>query len=236
MLCVVSLHGFAQVRLGIQGGVSVANFWQTEGFSGLVTRLSSSPIAAYHGGIIAEVDLGSHLVLQPALLYFESGSHLQNTTGFVNPPGLDINYSNTTVKLYSLRLPVNLVWKIDIDKKTKILFGLGPYIAQGTSGTEKGYYIAEQLSSNSAVRVPIDNKIHFSNATSYATSGMSYASSFDIGGNILAGVEYKKFQLTIDFNRGLSRMYRSFDANCGTLAWNFSLAYYIFGHNRKPQP
>jgi Outer membrane protein beta-barrel domain len=237
ILCFASIQGFAQIRLGVQGGSSVANFWQTDGFTGLPSNLSTSPIGAYHAGVIAEIDLTSHLVLQPALLYCETGSHLQNIAGFVDPPGFDIDYSNSTLRVYSLRLPVNLVVKAKVNSKTKVLFGLGPYLAKSLSGTEKGYYSGDSLLSNGgylAETKTINNKVKISSELSNSTSGIANVSSLDVGGDILAGVEYKKFQVTINYSRGLTRFYRTTYANCGNMAWNFSLAYMIFGHNRKP--
>lgn len=237
ILCFASVQGFAQIRLGVQGGSSVANFWQTDGFTGLPTNLSTSPIGGFHAGILAELDLNSFMVLQPALQYCETGSHIQNIAGFVDPPGFDIDYSNSTLRVYSLRLPVNLLVKARVNSNVKVLFGLGPYLSKSLSGTEKGYYTGDSLLSNGgylAETKTIDNKVKISSALSNATAGISNVSSLDVGGDILAGVDYKKFELTINYSRGLTRFYRTTYANCGNTIWNFSLAYMIFGHNRKP--
>jgi outer membrane protein with beta-barrel domain len=236
ILCFATVQGFGQIRLGVQGGESVANFWQTDEYTGLPSGLSTSPIGAFHEGIIAEMDLNSFLVLQPALLYYEQGTHFQNITGFVDNPGFDIDYSNSTLRVYSLRLPVNLVAKLKVTDKIKLFFGLGPFLSKSLSGTEKGYYTGDSLLAGGgylAETKTINNKVKISSDLSNSTSGIANVSSLDVGGDILGGIEYKRFQLSFNFSRGLIRYYRNTYTNCGNTAWSFSLAYYIFGHNRK---
>jgi Outer membrane protein beta-barrel domain len=239
VFCFASISGFAQFRLGVEGGETVANFWQTDGFTGLPSNLSTSPIGGFHAGVLGELDLTSHLFLQPALLFYQTGSHMQNIAGFVDPPGFDIDYSNTTLRVNSLRLPVNLVIKANIDSKSKVFFGIGPYLSKALSGTEKGYYTGDSLLSNGgylAETKTVNNKVKISNDYSNSTSGIANVSSLDVGGDIMIGGEYKKFQLTINYSRGLTRYYRTTYANCGNMGWDFTLAYMIFGHNRKPAP
>ena len=238
ILCFGVTQGFAQIRLGIEGGSTTANFWQTDGFKGLGTGLSSWPITGFHAGLVGELDLGgSGVVFQPAVLYYENGSHLGNAAGFIDNGNVTIDYTNTTLKIYSIRVPLNFIYKFPITSKFKVLGGMGPYFAKTLSANEKGYYMGNIEDANGNYVFaggPINNKAQISSGVSYATGGVSRVNSYDIGGDVLIGAEYKKFQFTINYNRGFTRMYRTAYANCGNFAWNFTLAYLLFGHDRKP--
>lgn len=237
ILCLTVTRSFGQFRLGVTGGATTANLWQTDGYTGVPTGLSSWPITGFNGGLIAEIDLNSSgLMIQPSLSYYVYGSHLANSQGF--PSGnITIDYSNTMLYVYSLRLPVNLVYKFSITDKWKVFAGIGPYIAKALSGTEKGYYKGYYTTPDGqyiGVGGHIDNKAKISTDLSNSTAGITNINPYDIGGNLLLGVEYKKFQFSINYSRGFTKVYRSSYANTGNFAWNFSLAYMIFGHNKKP--
>jgi hypothetical protein len=238
ILCLAVTRGFGQVRLGIQGGATTANFWQTDGYSGLGTGLSSWPITGFTGGLIGEIDLNSSgLMIQPSLSYYVYGSHLANSAGFIDGPNFHLGYTNTMLYVYSIRLPINLVYKFSITDKWKVFGGLGPYIAKALSGTEKGYYKGDSLLPNGqyiGVEGQINNKAQISKGLSYSPGGVTRINPYDIGGDILLGVEYKKFQFAMNYSRGFTRIYRTNYVNAGNFAWNFSLAYMIFGHNKKP--
>jgi hypothetical protein len=240
ILCFGVTSGFAQIRLGIEGGSTTANFWQTSGYNGLGTGLSSWPTTGWHAGLVGELDLGSSgVVLQPAVLYYVNGSHLANSVGFTDNTNIAINYSNTTVKVASLRIPINFVYKFAVTNKIKVLGGLGPYFAKTLSGTEKGWYggnIQDANGNFTPAGGGINNKVQISDGISYAPGGVSRVNSYDIGGDLLFGAEYKKFQCTINYSRGFTRMYRTTYANCGNFAWSFTVAYLLFGHDRKPLP
>jgi len=237
ILCLTVTRSFGQFRLGVTGGATTANLWQTDGYTGVPTGLSSWPITGFTGGLIAEIDLNSSgLMIQPSLSYYVYGSHLANSTGF--PSGnVIIDYSNTMLYIYSLRLPVNLVYKFSITDKWKVFAGIGPYVAKALSGTEKGYYKGYYTASDGSyvgVGVQINNKAKLSTDLSNAPAGITNINPYDVGGNVLLGLEYKKFQFAINYSRGFTKVYRSSYANTGNFAWNFSLAYMIFGHNKKP--
>lgn len=237
ILCLTVTRSFGQIRLGVMGGATTANLWQTDGFHGLPTGLSSWPVTGFNGGLIAEIDLNSSgLMIQPSLTYGSSGSHLANSIGFADGANYNVDYTNTMLYVFSLKLPVNLVYKFHITDKWKVFAGIGPYITKNLSGSEKGYYKGDTLINNQyfVLGGQINNKAKIAKGISYAPGGTTYISPYDIGGNILLGLEYKKFQFAINYSRGFTQVYRNTYANTGNFAWNFSLAYMIFGHNKKP--
>lgn len=238
ILCFTATKGFAQLRLGIEGSFSSLNWWQSQGYKGLASGVNTWAINGFQAGIVAEYDLGhTNLILQPAVLYTDNGSHLGNRQGFPPAPdGNTIGFSNTTILLYAIRVPVNLLYKWDFNK-VRILTGLGPYIAKNISGTEKGFYQTSHLSNGEFVTLKprIDNKVDFTSGKSSAVEGITKIAPYDIGMDIQLGAQYKKFQFNINYARGFTRLYSTNWVNAGNSVWSFTLAYLIFGHDIKPK-
>lgn len=238
ILCFTVTQGYAQLRLGVEGSYSSVGLWQSQGYSGLPSGMNTSLRNGFQAGIVAEYDLGhTNLILQPAVLYALNGANLGNSQGFPSNGTLSIGSSYSTIKLYSVRIPVNLLYKWEITDKIKVLVGLGPYFAQHISGTEKGYYTADSLSNGNYVNVTysIDNKVKFESGKSSSVQGVTRIQPYDIGMDAEIGVQYKRFQFMINYSRGFSTLYQTNYVNMGNTFWNFTLAYMIFGHDIKPK-
>jgi Outer membrane protein beta-barrel domain len=237
ILCLASMHGFAQFRLGVQGSFSSLNMWQSDGYGGLPTGLHTEAMNGFQGGLVGEYDLGySGLVLQPAVMYAENGSHLVNTQGFYDTGNETIGLTDTHLKVYSIRVPINLLFKYELNSRVKVFIGAGPYIAKNISGSEKGniYYVEDNNNTVELSR-PLNNKAKMNSNTSLATQGITNITPFDFGADLLFGASYKKFDFSISYNRGFSRIYHTSYANAGNTFWNFTVAYTILGHDRKPK-
>ncbi|HEY4111354.1 outer membrane beta-barrel protein [Puia sp.] len=238
ILCLASLQGFSQLRLGVQGSFSSLNYWQNDRYTGLTAGENTWAMNGWQAGVFAEYDLGySGLEIQPALMYASTGAHLGQSKGFANSGNFVIGFSDTKLKVNTIRLPVNLLYSFRIDSKWKVFAGVGPYIAKNLSGTEKGFYTGYDNSSNVYVpgTFPINNKIHISGDNSYATLGKSNVASLDAGMDALIGLQYKKLQISASWVRGFSREYHTDYVNMGNMNWNFTLGYVLFGHERKPR-
>lgn len=244
LLCFVSIQGYAQIKVGVTAGFNDAGFWQTDGFEGLDPEQSVSPINAFHGGIMGELELRNNWFLQASVLYFESGAHLRNRQGLPSSGNFNTDLTNTTLRIYALRVPVNFIYKINTGipykgANLKILLGGGAYISQTLSGTEKGYSVGHSSAPGDDNTVPvygkIDNKVQISDQLSYAALGISRVAPLDAGGTLLLGAEWKKYELNFNYSRGFSRVYRSTFANTGNNVFSFSLVYFLYGHARKPK-
>ncbi len=191
----------------------------------------------FQAGVVGEYDLGySGLVLQPALMYAMNGSHVGQSTGFLNNPSFSYDFTDTRIKVYSLRLPINLLYTYRIDSKFKVFAGIGPYFAKNLSGTEKGTAYGDSTNNfNTTYTFPINNKIKFNNKESAAFLGVSNVSSIDVGMDVMLGFQYKKVEVSASWNRGFSRQYYTDQVNMGNEFWNLTVGYIIFGHERKPK-
>lgn len=239
ILCFASVKSFAQFRVGVQGSFSSVNVWQSDGYTGVPANEFTWQLNAFQAGIVAEYDLGySGLVLQPALMYAENGAHLGQTQGFGTIGNTVVDYSDTKLEYYSLRLPINLLYAYRVSPKFKVFGGVGPYISKTLSGTEKGSATGYTTTGSGYQyqTLPINNTLKISsNDPSSAWQGTSNIASIDVGMDILLGFQYKKLQVSASWNRGFSTMYRTNYVNLGNQFWNFTLGYMLFGHERKPK-
>lgn len=236
ILCFSSTHLFAQLRLGVQGSFSSVNSWQTDGVGGLPTDAFTWQMNAFQAGIFAEYDLGySGFVLQPSLVYAENGTNWENTTGFYDNANSVIGQTNTYLRIYSLRLPINLLYKYAVTDKWRVFIGLGPYVARNLGGTEKGYYTSIDDVTGKQSVYQINNTLKINSNPSYSINGQSNINGFDVGADILLGFSYKKLDISASWNYGFTTTYHTTYTNMGNEFWNFTLGYTIFGHYRKPK-
>jgi hypothetical protein len=236
ILCLASTHLFAQFRLGIQGSFSTLNCWQSDQIGGLPTGAQTRQLNGFQAGVFAEYELGySGIVVQPALMYAENGTNFGNTVGFVDNANYSIGYSSTYLRMYSIRLPINFLYKYAITNKWKVFAGIGPYLAKNIGGTEKGYYQVVYSANNQPGAFPINNTIKISGEPSYAPGGVSNVTAFDFGADILMGFSYKRIEVSASFNRGFTQVYHTTYTDLGNQFWNFTVGYTLFGHDRKPK-
>jgi Outer membrane protein beta-barrel domain len=236
VLCFATTQTFAQFRLDLRGSLCPINFWQTDGFGGLPTGAQTREMSGFQGGLQGEYDLGySGITLQASVLYAENGSNIGNTQGFINNANYSIGYSSSYLRVYSVRVPVEAVYKFDISSSWKVFGGLGLYISKNISGTEKGYYVVNSNNNGSTDTLSLNNKVKFNSKPSSATQGVSNVTNFDFGADFFIGVEHKRWQFRAGYDRGFVRMWHTSYINSGNAFWDLGLSYRIFGHYRKPQ-
>jgi Outer membrane protein beta-barrel domain len=236
VLCFAATHSFAQFRLDLRGSFTPSNFWQTDGYGGLPTGAQTREISTFQGGLQGEYDLGySGLTLQASVLFAENGSNIGNVQGFIDNANYTIGYSSSYLRVYSVRVPLEIVYKFDLSSSYKVFGGLGFYVAKNISGTEKGYYEAYSNSNSNIYYFDINNKVKFNNDRSSATQGVTNVTNFDFGGDIFIGVEHKRWQFRAGYDRGFVRMWHTSYVNTGNAFWDLGLSYRLFGHYRKPQ-
>jgi len=111
------------VNLGFRGRFTSAKL--SAGFNGTNSRSSSLNVVDI--GIFPELDY-STIVFQPGLAFIQKGgsSNSDRSSGFGS------NFSDNSLTINYLELPLNVLYKIPV-KPGKILLGGGPYVAYATS-------------------------------------------------------------------------------------------------------
>jgi hypothetical protein len=236
ILCFGSTSVFAQIRLGIQGSFSALNCWQADQIGGLPTGSQTREMNGFQAGVYAEYDLGyTGIMIQPALMYAVNGTNLGQTQGFIDNANYSIGYASTYLRVNSVRLPINIVYKYAITSKWSVFAGVGPYIAKNLGGTEKGYFQIVYTSNNQPATAAINNTLKISSNPSYGVGGVSNITAFDAGIDFLLGFSYKKFDFSVSYNRGFTEIYHTTYTDLGNQFWNFTVGYRLFGHPRKPK-
>ena len=186
----------------IKGGVNLANI--TETTDGKVDN--SNTLTSFHAGAVVNIPFTKGFAFQPGLLVSGKGAKIQD--GNTN----DNNYFRSTTNPIYLELPLNFVGTIPLGKNAGIFLGAGPYVAMGIAGKNKveGKFLGASFSR--------EDKIDFSNddptTLDYEEdAGIGKMKRFDLGANVLAGVDFGKFLLSANYGFGFTKINSGGDNN-----------------------
>jgi outer membrane protein with beta-barrel domain len=174
-----------------------------------------SSINSFMVGAGAEIPLGRKWFFEPALLYFGNGSHISEE---LSNPAYN-SYLNVTVRLYYLRIPVNFIYKAELVKAVHVFAGAGLYFSRGIWGKENGQLTSKGFGTSSE---NIDSNTKFQNGVSIYWTNPTF-NPYDLGYTVLAGIEWKQFQLSSSINNGLIKAYSGFNNNL----WNSAFSVYL---------
>ena len=189
---------YSQLRLAIVGGGHTATVNETNdlpNWNDIKNKYSARPGA--HFGFIADLQLGakSKFYFQPGIVYHNKGRKFAN-----NYDTAVFNYFSINKKQFInyVDAPLNLVYKTSISGKTKFFIGGGPYLSFFYNGFEK----TETYLKSGSVTTLENNDLPVGDAPGkYKT--------MDYGVNAVAGIEFSKIFLSVNFSRGLSDFYQA---------------------------
>lgn len=186
----------------ITGGLNLANI--TESAGGKVD--DAKTLTSFHAGLLVDIPFNAGFAFQPGLLISGKGSKVQNGN-----PG-DNNYYKATVNPIYIEMPLNFVGSIRLPGNAAIILGAGPYVAMGIAGKNKveGKYLGVGFKS--------ENNIDFSNddptTLNYEEdAGIGKMKRFDVGANVLGGVEIGKIMLRANYGFGFNKINSGADNN-----------------------
>ncbi len=160
-----------KTTFGLRAGI---NFQTINGKNANDDKLKNKLLTRFHGGLNAEIPVGSGFYLQPGLLYTIKGAKLENT--------------DNKVKLSYIDIPVNFVYK-PVLGVGNMLLGFGPYLGIGIGG--------KMDNGNNEI------DIEFSNDP-VSTLNYTQFKKLDAGANLLAGYEFNnKFSFQLNAQLGL---------------------------------
>jgi len=166
-----TLAAQTSTTFGIRAGV---NFQNINGKNASNNTLKNKMLTGFHGGVNAEIPVGTSFYVQPGVLYSMKGTK-----------GKD----GSKTKLNYIEVPVNFIYKPELGTGNLIL-GFGPYAAFGIGG---------QLEYSTGVSVDVDFGGDFN-----GTNAAAAFKSFDAGANFLAGYEFaNKFSFQLNAQLGL---------------------------------
>jgi len=167
----------AQIRLGVKAGANASGFFNIS-----TVADEQSPAYNFHIGGVMQYDFWI-FTLQPELIYSQKGGLLKDADDkyyLKQYAGLTEDAPELRYTSHHIELPVNLLYKVNIGK-TKVFAEVGPYVSLNLGGTFNG---SKKIFDNYTAQMPFR--------------------LFDYGVGAGAGLEYKKFQLSVKWDWGLN--------------------------------
>ncbi len=192
-----STHDANPGGIYIKGGYNLANIsTNNDGTSDGAKGLST-----FHAGAVVDIPLAPMLSLQPGLLLTGKGS---KANYYVDPNNHSDNYVKSKFNPLYLELPVNLLVKFPIGNDARIFAGAGPYAAMGIGGKSK----TEVSSGGVVTTTSRDIKFNNDDPLTPEQEGARYdrLKKFDFGINALAGVEFNRFLVGVNYGWGLEKL------------------------------
>lgn len=178
----------------LRGGFNFANISITN--DGDVDEANMLP--TFQVGLLGDFRILPMLYVQPGILFTGKGSKTEYGQES------DATYSRATTNPYYLEIPVNLVLKSPTGP-VKFFAGAGPYLGIGIAGK------LENEGKILGVSYRNERDIEFSDddpRTLDYEEGAGYGimKRFDYGANILAGVEFSKLVLGVNYGHGFAKL------------------------------
>ncbi|MDQ6763371.1 MAG: PorT family protein [Bacteroidota bacterium] len=193
---VLTMFAKAHSQVYLQGGVNLANITKTA--SGNTEK--NNLLTTFNAGILGRFGLSKVIDLESGLLLQGHGSKAETyLTSNTND-----NYVKTKFNPLYLEVPLNLVFRVPLEKNSNLFFHGGPYAAMGIAGKSKTD--SKFLGSTSSG----SNNIKFSNDDPFTSEQDDAAydkiKRFDFGLNIGGGLDLGKILLKANYGFGLAKI------------------------------
>lgn len=213
LLSVLALTGLftcvnGQARIALQGGLHSSSVIEENNQPNWeLDKGYYKSRTGVHLGFLADLRLGSNskFYLQPSVNFYNKGrkyAFSQDSTvvyKFNGRPDSVVNtFYNINRRQYVnyIDIPFNLVYKLPLGKSSKFIIGAGPYASF--------YYSGKEAAESLVAGISYENDEN-ENLTVGKEPG-NYR-SFDYGVNGLAGFEFGRVYLTVNYSRGLKDFY-----------------------------
>ena len=208
-LCFSIFLSHAQLRIAIVGGAHQSKILEENNIPGWDTLQNNySGRTGVHIGFMADLRFSesSNFFFQPGVSFYTKGrkyaSPLTDTSVVFTRPLLPDSTVNTHYIenrkqfLNYIDIPLNVVYKLKLGRKTSFMIGAGPYVSFFYNGFErKDMTIVDvSLRTEENEDLPVGK-------------GSGKYSTFDLGINGLAGFEFGRVFLTANYSRGLTDFY-----------------------------
>jgi hypothetical protein len=175
LLSVDSVKAQNVAEFGVKGGVSLSNF----GGNKLEDLDNKNANLGFIAGITLDLPIASNFYLFTGFEYVTKGAKYKSESG---SGSASLKFTPTY-----LQVPLHLGIKLPITESTKVVLGVGPYVAYGIGGKVKG--------EGSVGTITYDDKTDF-------FGDNSFAKRFDLGAGINAGLEFGKLSFSLGYDLG----------------------------------
>ncbi|HTQ27624.1 MAG TPA: OmpA family protein [Puia sp.] len=190
----------AQVRLAAEAGIHSATIIENNSIPGWDTAVKKyfSPRTGFKLGVLLEIPLGKSFFFQPGINYASKGHEYSRYNDSATMYSTDTVYSQYTIKLGYVEIPLYLTYKIPLSANglNHFFLSAGPYLAFFYNGTE-----------NLQSRTYSTNEYNNQNNDLLVGNAPDKYKTFDFGINAKAGFELGNVMLSAYFSRGLGNFY-----------------------------
>ena len=187
-----------QIRLAIAGGAQNSSVREENNLPGWDTaRNNYSPRTGFHLGFVADMPFSPRSVLsfQPSIMFSNKGRKFAAT---YDTSVSAISKMNALYFINYMELSPNLVLKIPIGKKSRIIIGAGPYVSFLYNGKEK----TETFFKNGSFSSVENNDLEIGDSA-------GQYKNFDYGVNGLFGFEFGRIFITGNYSYGMKDFYKA---------------------------
>ena len=198
-IVLLSVISFTHVnaQLILKGGANLANVTITN--DGDIDE--NKMLTSFQAGLTGDVKITSFFYFQPGVFFTGKGSKTES-----GDPNGNTWYKATSNPFYA-EVPLNFVFKFGLDEKNenKFYLGAGPYLAMGVAGKNKvnGKLLGTSFSSEEPIEWSNDDP---STLDYEEGAGYGILKRFDYGLNGLAGFEFDKVVLGVNYGLGLAKL------------------------------
>ncbi|MEO6327629.1 MAG: porin family protein [Ginsengibacter sp.] len=203
VLCFSSLSK-AKSQVYIQGGLNLANITKTS--SGQTEQ--NNILTTFNAGISGRFNLSKTIDLETGLLFTGKGAKAETFFG----TNTSDNYVKTKLNPFYLEVPLNLILRIPLQKKTNLFFHAGPYAAMGIAGKAISESKILGIINNSESNIRYSNDDPFTSREEDA--GYGKLKRFDLGLNLGGGFDFGKLITKVNYGLGLTKI-NSTESNNG---------------------
>ena len=221
IFCIVAINTFSQeiyTAFGLRGAIGISKFSGMKGYetAGIIPGSYFTTTGPYSSTIFPAWDLGltvqhgrNNFVIQGDLLISYLNTGLKNAY-------IDKDEKLKRIRAYYTNLTINFGTKWLINDNARLIAGLGPYIGFDATGWLTG------RSNNYGIdgggySLP-DEGVLDTEEADYKT--------FDFGGSILLGMEYKNYQFALNYYHGLYNVVKD-DSSLYNRALKLSVVYFF---------
>lgn len=194
--------GFAQVRMGLSGGLQQSKIKELNQFSNWNEQFKPffSSLNGIHLGISTEIGLGDlrHWALQSGAWYSQKGRIFSKTYDSSTAAVSDTLSIKSTSQFNYIEIPFLLSYKVNFNEKQSLIFGAGPNLGLYMNGKE-------------IVESRIFSTGQYSKETNYPevgnTSGKIH--TMDWGMKYMIGMDWGKWMISAFYNHSLTPFYQT---------------------------
>lgn len=198
IIAVICIGGLPQAysQVYLQGGINLANITTTT--SGKTEN--NNVLTTFNAGILGRLNLSTTIDIETGLLFTGKGSKAETFFG----ANKDDNYIKTQLNPLYLEVPLNLILRVPLEKRTNIFFNAGPYIAMGVAGkaNSESKFLGVSSSAKSDIKYNNDNPF----TSDQEDAGYDKLKRFDFGLNAGAGFDLGKIIIKANYGFGLTKI------------------------------